>query len=337
MAGLTRNSGGHLSSSYLPQWPKPDTTLGPYYGMNQPTQNEFYQPGFQGGTAGTSIRIQISGLNTFSMHLYDKDGNSSTAGTWDGSGSGISITEANNGNSNPDRWCSTYMDATDQMLYMLFNDSSTNPHNLYFSKVNAAGSVTAIGNAQLGNGGIGNQWYASSFMGRLMRPGGDGSGDFMIYHTGGAGGNSASAVPYRGAKITISASDGSLSYADMFPSTYGTPIYIYQPHFGPTSNNIVGGIYDTYPGADSGYNAYGAKGCLANLTTGKASNYINYGNPITNGCPWNNGYQFIVVENRGKYVIGAYGGSGYMYGPSMFDVDELHDFLDEMAVHHGIL
>ena len=33
-----------------------------------------------------------------------------------------------------------------------------------------------------------------------------------------------------------------------------------------------------------------------NLTTGKGSNYSNYGNPITNGCPWNNGYQIIVVK-----------------------------------------
>ena len=147
---------------------------------------------------------------------------------------------------------------------------------------------------------------------------------------------SASGAPYRGATITISASDGSLSYGTMMPSAM-VVLYLNQPHFGPTSNNIVGGIYDQYPGADSGYNAWGSRGSLANLTTGKYSNYINYGNPITNGCPWSNGYQFIVVENRGKYVIASYGGSGYMYGPSMFDVDELHDFLDEMAVHHGIL
>ena len=333
MAGLTRNSGAR--TSYLPEWPKEDTTLGFFYGMSQPVTSELYQPGFQGGAAGSSIRIQINGLNSFTAYLFDKNGNASTDGVWNGGGGGLSISQAYN--SNPDRWCSTYMDATDQMLYMLFNDSSTSPHTLYFSKVNAAGTKTNIGSAQLGSTGIQNQWYASSYMGRLMRPGGDGSGDFMIYHTGSSGGNAAGGAPYRGATITISASDGSLSYGTMFPSTYGTPLYIYQPHFGPTSNNIMGGIYDTYPGADSGYNAWGAKGCLANLTTGKASNYINYGNPITNGCPWNNGYQFVVVENRGKYVLGSYGGSGYMYGPSMFDVDELHDFLDEMAVHHGIL
>ena len=56
-----------------------------------------------------------------------------------------------------------------------------------------------------------------------------------------------------------------------------------------------------------------------------------------NGCPFTTGYQFIVVENRGKYVIGTYGGSGTIYGPSMFDVDEIHNFIDEMAVYHGIL
>ena len=66
-----------------------------------------------------------------------------------------------------------------------------------------------------------------------------------------------------------------------------------------------------------------------------SDNYINYGNPITNGCPFNTGYQFIVVENRGKYVVSAY--SGNMYGPTLFDVDELHNFLDEMAVFYGIL
>tara|TARA_A100001011_G_C14213307_1_gene800885 strand:+ start:51 stop:1055 length:1005 start_codon:yes stop_codon:yes gene_type:complete len=334
MAGLTRNSGAR--TGYLPEWPHPDLTLGPYYGMNNPTANEIFQPGFEGGAAGSSVRIHTSGLTSFTAKHFDKDGNASSSGSWNG-GTGLSITQANGGNSNPDRWCSTYMDATDQMLYMLFNDSSTSPHTLYFSKVNASGTVTTIGNAQLGNAGIHNQWYASSFMGRLMRPGGDGSGDFMIYHTGGAGGNSASAVPYRGAKITISASDGSLSYADMFPSTYGTPIYIYTPHFGPTANNIVGGIYDCWTGASTGFNAYSAKGSLANLTTGKASNYVNYGNPIVNGCPFTTGYQFIVVENRGKYVIGTYGGSGTIYGPSMFDVDEIHNFIDEMAVYHGIL
>ena len=329
MAGLIKKA----RSSYLPMWPKEDTTLGFFYGMGQPGTSELYQPGFQGGATGSSIRIQINGLNSFTMHLYDKDGNSSNAGTWDGSGGGLSITEAYN--SNPDRWCSTYMDATDQMLYMLFNDSSTNPHTLYFSKINAAGTKTNIGSAQLGNAGIHNQWYASSYMGRLMRPGGDGSGDFMIYHTGASAGNSASSAPYRGATITISASDGSLSYGTMFPSTYGSPMYIYSPHFGPTSNNIIGGIYANHSGSSSGNNAYSAYGCLANLTTGKTLNYINYGNPITNGCPFNTGYQFIVVENRGKYVVSAY--SGNMYGPTLFDVDELHNFLDEMAVFYGIL
>ena len=77
MAGLTRNSGAR--TSYLPQWPKPDKTLGPFYGMGNPTQNEFYQPGFEGGTAGTSVRIQINTLTSFTAIHYDKDGAASSS------------------------------------------------------------------------------------------------------------------------------------------------------------------------------------------------------------------------------------------------------------------
>ena len=88
MAGLTRNSGAR--TGYLPEWPHPDLTLGPYYGMNNPMANEIFQPGFEGGTAGTSVRIHTSGLTSFTAKHFDKDGNASSSGSWNG-GTGLSI------------------------------------------------------------------------------------------------------------------------------------------------------------------------------------------------------------------------------------------------------
>ena len=77
-------------------------------------------------------------------------------------------------------------------------------------------------------------------------------------------------------------------------------------------------------------------GGLANLTNGKAMNQVNMGGPSTNGTPWTSGYYLIVERAATTYTFGTYYGTG-VTGPTTVNVDELHAWVDEMAVYYGIL
>lgn len=330
MAGLIRNlSMSKARSPALPLFPKQDMELTPYYSSEQYEGAYIHIPGFAGGTAGRSIRILINATTSFNATLYNIDGTTSSDGVW---ASGMTIAEGA-GSSNADRFIGAYMDEADEVWYMLFTDTSTNPDTLYFSKVNEAGSVTAIGNAQLGNASMDDMWFGGSYNGNLFRKGGDGSGDFAIYNVYTAGGNSAAAAPYRGAKITISASDGSLSYENFMPTAYGT--YSPTAHkriLGPTANGIVGGqvYFHSYTNAPG----YGAYGTIQNTVTGRGNSYCYFGSPQNSGYPWGIA-STVCLRARKKYVFAAYGNT--FYGSTIFDEDEVHSWLDEMAVHYGVL
>ena len=221
MAGLIRNSSGRSRTrTQLPVFPAPDTSLHPYYTHDQSEGSYVHLPGFAGGTAGRSIRVLQNSATGFSATFYDINGNTISSGSWGTTGSAMSIATAA-GSSNADRFLGAYMDETDQLWYMLFIDTSSSPNTLYFSKINEAGTVTTIGNPQLGNSSMNNMWYNGTYVGSLRRKGGDGSGDFAIHYGNTSGGNAGAGVPNRGVEITISATDGSLSYANILPATYG--------------------------------------------------------------------------------------------------------------------
>tara|TARA_A100001388_G_C28734878_1_gene483607 strand:+ start:36 stop:1034 length:999 start_codon:yes stop_codon:yes gene_type:complete len=332
MAGLVRNSGGRSRTrTQLPMFPLPDTTLTPYYTHDQSESGAVHLPGFAGGTAGRSIKLFQNSATAFGATFYNIDGSTVSGGGWATTGITMSIATAA-GSSNADRFVGSYMDEADQLWYMLFTDTSTSPNTLYFSKINEAGTVTAIGNAQLGSTSFNNMWYNGTYVGSLRRKGGDGSGDFALIYGYTAGGNASAAVPYRCAEITISASNGSLSYANILPDTSGNYTGFYNlGRIGPTANNIIGGSAYALTGASFPF-AYGP---IINMTTGRFTSYAAYGNPGDNGFPYNGGGNLMSTRHRKKYVFSGY--SSAIYGSSIFDEDEVHAWLDEMAVYYGIL
>ncbi len=287
----------------------------------------------QGGTAGRSIRTTVNATASFDATLFNIDGTESTDGVWNG---GMTLAEAS-GSSDVDQFVGAYMDTADQVWYMLFCDTGTTTDTLYFSKVNEAGTVTAIGNAQVGNASMDGMRYNSNTVGALRRLGGDGSGNFGIYCTFTSGGNAASAVPYRGVDITINASNGSLSYANIMPTTYGSPNAVMEyPRLGPSDNNIIGSISSQWWGSTYKPHTVDTYGGLANLTNGKAIRQINMGGSGVNNLPWTNGYHLLVERSANTYTFGSYYGTS-VFGNSIVNEDELHAWLDEMAVYYGIL
>ena len=332
MAGLSRLSG--TGRSGLPIFPAGDkSSVTPYYNYDNSESAYVHLPAFTGGTsAGGSIRILQNSTTSFSARLYDKDGGQLTSGVWS---SDMTIAEGA-GSSNADRFIGCYMDETDNLFYMLFTDTSVSPNVWYFSKVNESGTVTAIGNAAIGNGNFNGYWYGVSSSGPMYRVGGDGSGNFAITAMGVQGGNSNTGVPHRGTTITISASDGSHSFSSgVMPSTYGALNAMQSPTFGPTANGIIGGAvvapsYTQSPPLHAGY--YGS---IGNTTTGRFATYVFFGSPETNGYP-SGLSSFIVYRGRSKYIFSVYA-NAYNGSPAVYDETEVHSWLDNLAVYYGIL
>ena len=332
MVGIIRRNPEKYPSS-LPRFPDQDTSSWPYYGAGNTNYHSFFRKGFAGGTTGRSIRTTINSNTSFDATLFNIDGTESTDGVWNG---GMTIDEAA-GNADADQFVGAYMDTADQGWYMLFCDTGTDPNTLYFSKVNEAGVVTAIGNAQLGNASMANMRYNNSYAGVLRRLGGDGSGNFGFYWVNTAGGNAAAGVPYRGVDITINASNGSLSYAAMMPNTYGDPYPIMDyPRIGPTANNVIANISNLWWGSSNKPHTVDNYGALANLTNGKGLRQVNIGGNGVNNVPWSNGYNIVVERSKDTYTFSGYYGTG-VYSPSIVNESELHSWVDEMAVYYGIL
>ena len=139
-----------------------------------------------------------------------------------------------------------------------------------------------------------------------------------------------------GVEITISATDGSLSYANILPATSGVYTAFYNiGRIGPTANNILGGSAYSLTASNRGTGGAMAYGPVVNMTTGKFSSYAIYGNQGDNGYPYNGGGNLMSIRHRKKYIFYTYNGT--TYGNTTFDEDEVHAWLDEMAVHHGVL
>jgi len=326
MAGLNRNT-KIKGTGPMPDFPpSADNIFATYYGQGQPYATYAYYPGFNGGTAGRGIMIYQAN-DTSNIVMYDKNGAVTGGGSW--TSSGLTIAEAA-GSANADTWVGFYMDNTDAMLYILTSDTSTSPDTLYFSKINEAGTVTAIGNAALASTNLDGMTHRGTNQGRLRRLGGDGSGNFGIYF-GKANDNVAPythAVPNRGVDIQISASDGSLSYADAMPSTHGSPYYLRSVNMGPTANGIIGG-WSYYNGASGDGNTGG----FYNTVNGKSASNVQMGTPFSNGTPYLSATP-NPVQWRETYILT---GNGQAYGSMVYEVSAIHAWMDEMAVYYGIL
>lgn len=320
MAGLVSNS----RKRAMPTFPAPDTSLQPYFGAAHSYAARSYLPGFNGGTAGRSIMIQKNNTNGY-VWQYDIEGAVVTDGVWNG---GMTVAEGA-GSASANNWVGFWMDNADSVLYMLASNNSTNPDTLYLSKVNEAGTVTAIGNAQLAQASHDNMYHTSyGTQGKFRRLGGDGSGNFSIYNSYGAGGTAAHGAPYRGVDIQINASTGALSYSNIMPATFGDPYYLVGITLGPTDNNIIGGFSNySSPVSDGPY------GGIANTSNGKALYQAYMGSFHTNGVPHGAAVP-DPVRWRGKYV---FTGAGQAFGSQIFDESDIHTWLDQVAEYYGLL
>ena len=266
MAGLYTNIVTSKNRS-MPLFPEPDRSVDVYGGFGNSKSFHTFLPGFSGGTAGDSVAIPFR-AGGYQLFQYDANLTASTDGVW---ASGITVGEAAGGASVND-WIQWYMDEADNKLYMVTEMNSTTPRTLYLSSVNEAGTVTSIGNAQLGNNSMAASSLWAGIAGPMHRTGGDGSGNlqFPCFYT--AGGNAAAGTPYRGCMVTINISDGSLSYANLFPSTYSSQTYpTTTVCFGPTDNNIL--MTSVYAWAQA-YPSNGSKGAIFNLTTGSVLDFL---------------------------------------------------------------
>ena len=270
--------------------------------------NNYYLPGFAGGTAGRSIKINYTNAVSYPIYQRGASGGVITDGVWN---SGITIAEAA-GSANADTWVNWYMDESENKLYCITKDTSTSPHTLYTSSVNEAGTVTAIGNAQLGNASFNGVEFNASYGNGLYRSGGDGSGTLNLTSVNTSGGNAAAAEPYRGVTVSVSASDGSLSYANFLGSVFAQQNIPYGYGLvGPTANSMVMITYSHFQSSD--YQA-GEYVQLINTTNGKHVIYAVVGGDL--GFPWGNGIQFT-QRWRGRYF---FVNGGTQYGLSLIHI-----------------
>jgi len=323
MAGLSRNT---IMKRTMPIFPMPDTSLGFWSGMGQGLSGSFYLPGFSGGTAGRSIKIKYANTST-NVYQHSPTSTEVTDGVWNG---GMTIDEAS-GSADTDKWVGFYMDESENKLYCLTMDTGTSPHTLYTSSVNEAGTVTQIGNAQLGNASFNGLDYIASYGNGCYRSGGDGSGTINLTNVNTAGGNAAAGVPYRGITVSVSVSDGSLSYANFLGSTYSNEAIPYgYGLIGPTANSMVLIVYAPYSATDATAGAYMQ---IVNTANGKHSLYATSGA----GKDWPWGTSTTMVQRwRGRYFFVNYANPRGR-GASPYLEADVHAWLDEMGVFYGLL
>ena len=324
MAGLVRNSG---RSRAMPLFPLPDTSLSFWSNMGQGVAGNFYLPGFAGGTAGRSIKINYTNTTT-NVYQHSPTSVAITDGVWNG---GMSITEAQGSPNNADKWVGFYMDESENKLYCLTMDTGTSPHTLYTSSVNEAGTVTAIGNAQLGNASFNGIAFNSSYGNGLYRSGGDGSGTMNLTSVNTSGGNAAAAEPYRGVTVQVNLTNGSLTYSNFLGSVFAQENIPYGYGLvGPTANGMVLLTYSHFQSSD--YQA-GEYCFLCNTVNGKHVIYAVVGGDL--GFPWGNGIQFT-QRWRGRYFF-VNGGTQYGRSNVPYLEADVHTWLDEIGAFYGLL
>ena len=135
-------------------------------------------------------------------------------------------------------------------------------------------------------------------------------------------------LPYRGSRITINASNGALSYADIFPSEYGAMYSLYGTRVGPTANNIIIGFYSyRSSSSDSWY------GSIANTSNGKGYYYVDFGSPINQGLP--SASSVLYPQRwRGQYAFPSY---AHVYAPANYAEADIHNWADQVGEYYGIL
>ena len=334
MAGLSRNIATGRTRPF-PRFPSPNTSPEGGNWRSGYNQGLVAAPGFANDDAvGSAILIDAAAGQTTTVLYKDLAGNNITSGAWDG---GITPAEAS-GSADVDWWISFYMDATDNLLYILTTDRGTSPHTLHLSKIDKAGTVTAIGNTQMGNASFANQIYwEGPYFFNMRRTGGDGSGDFVVYNTYSAGNGAAAGSPYLGSKMTIAIADCSLSYANMLPAAsgsvgsdpiaFGTQNYFYGGGIGPTANGMMCGLFS------QPISAMGMHCPIWNINNGKQLDEA-WVLPPGGEASWQASSSTFFMYWRGKILAQSY---GVGYGGKTYDQGDLEHWLDEIGMYYGLL
>lgn len=90
---------------------------------------------------GDYIALPISSADT--IDYFNNAGTQVVTGAWAG---GLALTEIN---AACDKWVGPMFDATASLIYLCGVDVTTTPDTYYFATINAAGTLTNIGNAQI--------------------------------------------------------------------------------------------------------------------------------------------------------------------------------------------
>ena len=322
-----------------PEWPNlvNPSPMFPHFGMRQHDYRVTWMPGFSDDAAtGSAIKITWGSGNTPSrFDYYTKAGAAITDGIWNG---GISAPEFPGAGAGAEHFMGYYMDDADAKLYFIVANTDTAPDDLHLVSVNKAGVIANGSGGWASPSGTSFDLSASDATfacSNLIRT--DGSGNFTQYYPkANLSTTTADAVnEYRGATVTFNASTGAITEAHMVPDTaLGAETYLgYKPFmFGPTSNNIIGGVGTVVAGSNI------MSGPLLNVSTGNGHSSIQYptspqGNP---------GYPGEVAsgELRGGRWRGYYWVShtdSYAGSLPFYKLADIHTMLDEMAVQYGLL
>ena len=304
-----------------PHWPTPSSPVTTYYGAGTAEANNLFMPGFSNDdAAGSSIKIYMNQYYAVRLEYYNPSGAQITTGVW---ASGLLPADF----SGASAIMSAYMDASDELLYVLLMKTSSSPDEVALATVNKSGQIVQKAWRSFSTANIEgiHSWAA------LIRPGGDGSGDFVAI-VAAAGGD-----PRRGKKYTIAVSDGAMTESNWLQAgAMFNPSWTIAPQMGPTPNNIWGNIRNSYATSQSAGNK-NPLGSLLNATTGQMRGKAMWPNDVWSAGGLENAQMTVdkIVGWRGYYGFVTQVGQGM--GGYQFKMDEVHSMMDEMAVQYGIL
>jgi len=324
-----------------PQWPNathPTVSAGggrqpmfPHYNMRyQPgTASGYYFPGFSDdAAAGSAIKMtyETYGRGVTQVDYYNKAGTAITDGVWNGGFTFAEVTGA-------EAIVGYMMDEVDECLYFLAVNTGTAPDQYKLCSVDKEGVLTEAFAWTDPSGtsfdAMGTDNY--TFAGTLSRTGAAQDGNFVFLNTRGQIGIDGAAAPYRGAIMTFAESDGALTESNLTDvDTGGGSASFNHMSFGPTSNNIwMGSIY-----AAGGMNNK-PQISIVNATTG--AGFRNAYLPLNTGSTpqTSAGDRTMPMRWRGYYCTPI--GAGTLHSPMWYTVDDMHNYVDEMAVKFGIL
>jgi len=295
-----------------PRWPSPTSFTTSYYRDSYGTSSGRYLPGFANDdAAGYTV---APGVNT--INYYNSVGTAITSGVWNGG-----ITAADFSGVTTFKMQATYMDASDNKLYMVISDTNPTPDKLKLCHVDKAGTLVQHAWQNVGTG-------QSVTISALQK---DSSGNLFAFHE-------SFATNARGFKVHFAVSDGAMTTSNLLPAdAYGMLGENFKPQFGPTENNIymnVYGIIGTYAINQSG----ALSGKILNATTGRGSMVMAW--PSSGGRGPEVAISSIYnILNEGYYWRGMWGASGVYGGGgvSLYTITDMNNFVDAVARDLGYL